>query len=227
MDTRQEILDQILKEAIASSVDTPKNTPTEATSPTPPPPPVQQTQPKEDESEIDEKSNPTLLLFGRKLDIDSIVIHLAISFIWVLVWWYAGLLVRVKGHPLFGFIFILFIAYNLGSIFTAGHSSGGVVYELNILLTVEQMVSILFGTIVLFTLFRHNLVVKDKCEPIITTICYSMMIILTLASSWVSIWTSGRAFRAIRKSKQGLYNITLFLFVVVGLVLITSADNCT
>jgi len=216
--TQQEILDQVLNEALYS-------TPKEAVSPTPiqalPPPP-----PPEEDDEIIEKSNPTVLFLNRKLDIDSIIIHTTVIALWIIIWWYSGLMGRIRTQVLLGLVFIIFIAYNISSIFTAGHSSGGVVYELNILLTVEQMVSILFGTIVLFTLFKKNLSMTDTCQKVINTICYSMIIILTLASSWVSIWTSGRAFRAIRKAKQGLYNITLFLFVVVGLILLKSNDSC-
>lgn len=125
---------------------------------------------------------------------------------------------------MFSIIFWLYILYTLANIQSSDHTSGGVVYELNILLTVEQMISILFGTLVLFMLFHHNVKIHDNCKPVVFKLAVSIVIILTSASLWVNVWTTGRAFRAVRKFKQGIYNIALALFMITGIIFIRS--NC-
>lgn len=177
-----------------------------------------------EKEQINEKQNPILPLFGYEFDLDSLIVHFIIIVIWVFIWYGTGLRVVIGKDLIFSLVFVIFILYNIVSIMTAGTSSGGVVYELNILLTVEQMVSILFGTVVLFSLFHKNIPVNENCKSIINRICISNVIILTISSLWVSVWTSGRAFRSIRKFKQGIYNIALTLFVMVGIIFIKG--NC-
>jgi hypothetical protein len=176
---------------------------------------------EKEESEINEKENPTIYILGKHIDRDSFIVHMIIIAIWIFIWHMTNLLRAVWKDAIFTTVFLSFIIYNLASIATAGTSSGGVVYELNILLTVEQMVSILFGTIVLFALFHKN-IPSTKCEQIVTSICVYNIIILTISSLWVSVWTSGRAFRSIRKFKQGIYNIALSLFILIGVIYLKS-----
>lgn len=171
-----------------------------------------------EESEIGEKRNPTIDLFGRELDVDSTVVMVLILLIWIVIWFYSGLWKTLQYDPSFSIIFFLFIAYVLANLATSGTTSGGVVYELNILLSVEQMVSILFGTIVLFALFNNRLDTDETCRSIVSKLSVSIVVILATASLWVNIYTSGRAFRAVRKFKQGIYNISLTLFIVIGLL---------
>jgi hypothetical protein len=181
---------------------------------------------EEEDEGINEKTNPTWDFFGYKLDLDSTIVFIAIIVIWVWIWHITGLRRTLMKDTLFTFIFISFIIYCIGNILTAGHRSGGVVYELNILLTVEQMVSILFGTFVLFTIFLYRIDMHDTCRALVKQLITYNIIILTCASLWVSIWTSGRAFRAIRKFKQGLYNVSLSFFILIGfLYLKTSCEN--
>ncbi len=169
---------------------------------------------------IDEHQNPVLVILGKKYDIDSIAVGLLIICIWILIWKTSGLWKTLRYDISFTIIFFLFIFYNLTSIVTAGTASGSSVYELNILLTVEQMISILFGTIVLFALFGKNLPVHENCRPVVLKIVMSIVVVLTTASLWVSVWTSGRAFRTIRRFKQGIYNVALVLFIIVSLIFI-------
>ena len=126
----------------------------------------------------------------------------------------------LKHDPLFRIIKLLFIAYLLVNWYTSGTSSGGVVYELNILLTVEQMISILFGTVVLFTIFSDKLNVHTSCKSVIFRLNMSIMVILTAASLWINVITTGQMFRAIRKFKQGIYNVALTFFIIVGMIYI-------
>lgn len=185
---------------------------------------------EEEEEDIGEKRNPILKFMGQEYDRDSAVVFGTIIVIWVLIWATSGLWKTLKYEPTFSGIFFLFIFYMLLQIHTSGTSSGGVVYELNILLTVEQMISILFGTIVVFTLFSHylrdKLNVHENCMKIIFKLSISTIIILTAASLWINVWTSGQAFRAVRKFKQGIYNVSLTLFIIIGLIIYKGAD-CT
>lgn len=201
-----------------------EETPTEAVSPTP----VnteEEEETEEEESEINEKRNPIVPFFGYELDLDSFIVHGLIISIWLTIWFGTGLRTMVGKNIIFSIVFVLFLIYNILSVFTAGTSSGGVVYELNILLTVEQMVSILLGAVILFTLFYKNLPIVTACSPIVNKLCVSNVILLTMASLWVSVWTSGRAFRFIRKFKQGLYNIALMIMIIVGLLLLHGKCN--
>lgn len=181
---------------------------------------------EEEENDIGEKKNPIVNIFGNEYDKDSLIIGILLVVLWGLIWRYSGLYKtlalsfnkKFSTDISFIVIFFLFIVYVLLNIVTAGVSSGGVVYELNILLTVEQMISILFGTVVLFVLFNKNLPVDDNCRPVLLKLGMSIVIILTISSLWVNVWTSGRAFRSVRKFKQGLYNIALTLFIIIGLI---------
>lgn len=174
--------------------------------------------------EIGEKQNPTVNIFGHKYDKDTIVINFLIILIWCLIWKVSGLWAVLRYDVLFAVIFFAFILYNIMTISVAGTSSGGVVYELNILLTVEQMISILLGTMAMFCLFGKNLSVDASCREVITKLSTCILIILTLASMWVNVWITGRAFKAVRKFKQGIYNVALTLFIIIGIILIKG--NC-
>lgn len=201
-----------------------------ATSPTNPVTPVSPVNPpetkyveKEEEEEIKEKHNPTIpffILFGEHVDMDTAVIAYIVILMWIAIWYFTGLIKSVGKDILFTIIFVIFILYMMLNVKTSGTSSGGVVYELNILLTVEQMVSILLGTMVLFTLFADKLNVHQNCRIVIQKSLLSILIILTFCSLWVNVFTSGRAFRAVRKFKQGVYNVSLMLFVLVCLTFI-------
>lgn len=173
-----------------------------------------------EEETIQEKTNPTLNILNTRLDIDTIVIGLLIAAIWIIIWRTSGLWNVMKNDILFMIIFIGFLLYVLVNIVTAGVTSGGVVYELNILLTVEQMISILLGSVIVFALFSNNLNSHPKCKDTIFRLIMNCVVVLSLSSLWVNVITTGRAFRAIRKFKQGSYNIALSLFIIIGLIYI-------
>lgn len=185
----------------------------------------------DEEDEINEKTNPTINLLGLELDADTVWVSLLLMIIWVSIWASTGLfktffpfsMVKLTENWYFLMIFVLLSFYMIASIYTSGTSSGGIVYELNILLTVEQMVSILFGTMVVFLLFSHyfreKFGVHENCMKVVNKIAILIVIVLTASSLWVNLAPSGRTFRQIRKFKQGVYNIALSLFVVIGFIL--------
>ncbi len=181
-----------------------------------------------DDEEIVEKSNPTIEFLGWHLDVDSTVIMLSSIAIWVLIWYKSGLFdVLPKDNSLYMILFGFFILYSIINMVTSGSKSGSVLYELNILLTVEQMVAILFGTVIVFTLFNDKLQIHQDQKSVITRVSVSIMILLSFASLWLNVITSGRAFRAIRKGKQALYNISYCLFIVIGLLAFNSSTTLT
>lgn len=190
--------------------------PEEAVSPIPLPEP----EVEEEESEIGEKKNWTWTIGQREYDADTGIVMILIIGIWIAIWWGSGLYKTLSHSLLFIAVFWLFILYTFTNFLTSGTTSGGVVHELNILLTVEQMISILFGTIVLFTLFFERLPLHPNCSGIVFNLSISNLIILTMASMWVNVITSGRMFRAIRKFKQGIYNIALTLFILVAIIFV-------
>lgn len=187
----------------------------------------------EEQNIIGEKTNPTLALFGHLYDVDSIIVGILHILIWILIWRASGmhrLLFTRKDKPydaVFTGIFWTYILYTFVNITSSDHTSGGVVYELNILLTVEQMISILFGTLVLFMLFHEKIDTHANCKAVIFKLSVSIVVILTTASLWVNVWTTGRAFRAVRKFKQGIYNIALGLFAIIGLLYIRASCPTT
>jgi hypothetical protein len=195
--------------------------PTPPTISTPQPPPLQ---PTEAET-IGENQNPIITLFNIDFDVDTILVSLLIFFIWVVIWQASGLWKLLRYNWIFGLVFFLFILYTLTNIVTAGTTSGGVVYELNILLTVEQMISILLGSVILFTLFSKNLPTPEGCNSIVFKLLMSNVVILMISSLWVNVITTGRAFRFVRKFKQGVYNITLTFLIIVGIIYIKGING--
>lgn len=196
--------------------------------PTPPPshPPPSHPPPQPTEAEtIGENQNPVITLFNIDLDVDTIIVSLLIFSIWIIIWQASGLWKVLKYNWVFALVFFLFILYNLTNIITAGTTSGGVVYELNILLTVEQMISILLGSAIVFTLFSKNLPAPEGCSSIIFKLLMSNVVILMISSLWVNVITTGRAFRFVRKFKQGVYNIALTFLVIVGIIYIKGING--
>ncbi len=171
-----------------------------------------------------EKGNPTIEFLGYQLDVDSSVIMIASVAIWVFIWNSTGLLQNVGRDWSYLAIFSFFIIYTAINMFTSGSKSGSVLYELNILLTVEQMIAIMFGTVIVFIIFNDKLMIHPVAKQIINKLGFAIVILLSFASMWINVITSGRAFRAIRKGKQGLYNIAYCLFIVIGLMAFKSSE---
>jgi hypothetical protein len=193
-------------------------------SPTPLPPLPLPPTPMDDE-EIIEKGNPTIEFLGLELDVDSSVIMLTSVAIWVLIWYNSGLLRDLKRNWMYLVIFGFFILYTVANMITSGSKSGSVLYELNILLTVEQMIAILFGTVIVFVIFNDKLSIHPNAKSMINKLAFILVILLSVSSLWINVITSGRAFRAIRKGKQALYNIAYCLFIVIGLKALESSNQ--
>jgi hypothetical protein len=174
----------------------------------------------EEKEDGNEKTNPTLEVFHLKIDTDTLVVGLVVLLVWVLIWKTSGLWPLLFKDTIFAGIFILFFIYVIANVISAGVTSGSVVYELNVLLTVEQMISILLGSIIVFALFSNSIPVHENCKGVLTKLTMSSVMVLSVSSLWVNVITTGRAFRAIRKFKQGMYNIALALFIIIGLIYI-------
>jgi hypothetical protein len=174
---------------------------------------------------LPETLNPTINIFGRDIDQDTLVIMSIMMVFWSLIFFRSGVTDVLGNNMTLYAIFILFSLYLLANTFTSGNKSGGVVYELNILLTVEQMVSILYGTMVLFMLFNKNIPIIDSFKPAITSVSVIIIFLLTIASMWVNLYTSGRSFRFLRKFKQGVYNIALVCFSMILVIYLQSANG--
>lgn len=177
------------------------------------------------EDEIGEKGNPTFMFQGFEIDVDTARVVGLLLVIWIFIWRITGVYTSLRHDLLFTFIFISFTIYLLTALVTSGHYSGSITYELNILLSVEQMLIIVFGTVVLFTLFSSKLSVHESCAPVIKRINLAMLVLLCTANLWVSIYNSPRAFRTIRKMKQGIYNIVMIMFMVC-LMIILRGNQC-
>lgn len=175
----------------------------------------------EEDIAIGKSDNPTITIGNKKLDYDTMLVMLVTVVAWVTIWHQAGLLPQVLRNPSLLFVFLFFIGYCIMNVYTSGTTSGGVMYELNILLTVEQMIAILFGTMVLFAVFYQKMpFIPNKCKFTIHQLIIPIVIVLTISSMWLNLVTSGRSFRALRKLKQGFYNISLALFAVIAVVLL-------
>mgnify|MGYP001826695138 CR=1 FL=1 len=204
------------------------STPTQPPPPPPPPPPAPVTEGAEGgeggEGEggegVELQGNPTWTVGGAVIDRDTALVMLVVVAIWAGVWWFSKLHRTLAKDAVFGGLFAAFILYSVANVLTAGSSSGGVVYELNILLTVEHMISILLGTVVLFLAFLQQIPVNPLCKAIVQQLTVTVFVLLLAASMWVNIFTSGRSFRALRKFKQGLYNVALALLILVGIIFV-------
>jgi hypothetical protein len=234
-------IDEHLLEQQSSSASgpfTPFQSSTDPSTPSTPVSPVSPTQPDSTstdgtvpltrtrtESEIREEENPTIRVLGVKYDLDTIIVNFSIIAVWIAIWWFSGLYRTLQYDPAFFLVFFLFASYMLINVASAGTTSGGVVYELNILLNVEQMISILFGSFMLFVLFNQSIPYHDSCRTLVFNLAMSVMMILATSSMWVNVVTSGRAFRFVRKLKQGIYNASLSIFVLI-LMIMLKANPC-
>lgn len=176
------------------------------------------------EIEYEKHRNPVIRVGKLKLDRDSVMIALVNLAAWVGVWGLSGMTRTLGKDYVFTGIFVVYMLYVLANMFSAGSTSGSVVYELNILLTVEQMISILLGSVVLFATFSHTLPIHAGCKPVVLSLIFSIAGILAASSMWVNLWNSGQAFRAVRKLKQGFYNIALALFLIICILILKGYD---
>lgn len=176
----------------------------------------------EEVDDIAEEQNPTFEFFDLSLDVDTTIVILGGILVWALIWYQSGLMKRMSLDPLYMFIFSVFVLYQLLNVVTSSAKSGSSAFELNVLMSVEQMISILFGTLVVFTLFSDRLNLHPETQNMLRILSVDAILMLTVASMWLNVSTSGRSFRAIRKAKQMLYNIALALFVL-GCILILKA----
>ena len=178
-----------------------------------------------DSDPLPESENPTIDVFGHKIDQDTLIIMGVMLVFWILIFFRSGVTDILQNNTTLYTIFIFFGLYLLANTFTSGHKSGGVVYELNILLTVEQMVSILYGTMVLFLLFNKNIPISDTHKAVVNNLGVIIIFLLTIASMWVNLYSSGRSFRFLRKFKQGVYNIALVCFSMILVIYLQSYNN--
>ena len=176
---------------------------------------MKESEAEQQQIDIGEVKNPVIKVMGKEYDFDSVVVLGLVLVIWFMLWNSTGMIKLAQQDMTYLFIFVIFPMYMIFTMTTSGLTSGGVIYELNILLSVEQMIAILFGTVVLFVLFMKNLPLADEWHTTMYTIGIAMIILLCISSLWVNVVTSGRAFRMVRKFKQGIYNICLTLFIVL------------
>jgi hypothetical protein len=173
------------------------------------------------DQDVIERPNPTFDILNFKIDIDSLIVMGICLVSWIGIWRYTPLWQLLsRGRWYYKAVFGGFILYTLANVVTSGNKSGTVQYELNILLTVEQMISIMFGTVVVFLLFGDRLNLPSDAQQVVSLVSCIMLVVLGFASMWINVVTTGRAFRSVRKGKQAAYNIAYALFVVLGLVAI-------
>ncbi len=188
-------------------------------------PPLPSPLPDDTDDTIHERENPTVNLFGLILDRDSLFVTLTAIATWILIWSYTGLLQKIPSNWIFLVIFSSFIIYTILNLLSSTPTSGNALYELNILLTVEQMVAILFGTVIVFVLFSDRLNIHVEAKRVIERIGYATLILLSISSLWVNVITSGRAFRVVRKGKQAIYNIAYVLFIAIGFLCFSASTQ--
>jgi hypothetical protein len=169
---------------------------------------------------LGEKVNPLIYIGNEPFDRDSAIGIVIVLYVWIYIWYATGLRKTLLYDGTFFIIFWIFSLYMLFSIITSDITSGGVIYELNILFTTEQSIAILLGSTIVFMLFHDKIGTHPNCRPIITKLSLSIFMLLVSSSLWITAYSTGRMFRFLRKIKQGFYNMALVLFLIIGIIFI-------
>jgi hypothetical protein len=182
---------------------------------------------RQDESrDIRESKTPTILIAGHQVDRDAVILGVSTLIVWGTICWY--IMNNIQLPPMFKWpvtiIMSLFAVYIVVAVLSMDPSSGGIVFELNNLTSVEQMISVILGSFVVFfgLIFFIPSIPTETRHVLITLACVSLLL-LGVISMWVNTIMSGRAFRNLRRFKQAMYNMVLCLFIIQNWILLSSS----
>jgi len=181
---------------------------------------------RQDEArDIREKKTPVITIGSWNVDRDAVFMGCGTMLLWGGICFY--IMRNIKLNPVFkvpvSIIMALFAVYIIVAVLSMDPSAGGIVFELNNLTSVEQMISVILGSFVVFfglIFFIPNVSINTR-KVLITIACVSLLL-LGIISMWVNTIMSGRAFRNLRRFKQAIYNMVLCLFVIQNWVLLSS-----
>lgn len=186
---------------------------------------IETTYRKDEGREIKESRLPTIDLLGYTIDRDALIVGVCVLLLWILLCLF---ILRNTGlstvfSMAIGLIMLLFAVYIIASVFSSEPSAGGVVFELANLTSVEQMISVITGSFILFfglMLFLPS--PDDRMKRVLCSLSLVSMLLIGAISMWVNTIMTGRAFRNLRKIKQAGYNIVLCLFIIQIWILLAS-----
>jgi len=125
------------------------------------------------------------------------------------IWKYLGLFSLFETHKFVAIIFIAQIVLFIAQIFTSSTKVASYNMESNMLIGIDQINSVLLGTIILYSVFAQDTNAYEN------KLIYSNIIISCIFLIHISIPRDANNIRSLRKVKQVGLNIVLFLFVII------------
>ena len=154
---------------------------------------------------------PTLNIPLLEIEVDqsSLMAYIFGIVITYFIWKYLELFSLFERHKFIGIVFITQIVLFIAQIFTSSTKVASYDTESNILLSINQIKSVMLGSIILYAVFSKE---TNRFEQ---RLLYTTIIINCIFLVYVSVPRDENYIRQIRKIKQVGLNIVIFLFIII------------
>ena len=159
-----------------------------------------------DKSTFSETDSSTITILGRKVDKISFYIFLGSIIVIILLYYFSGVFKLAQNHKYLYVLMIASVLFFVNQIFTSSTTTAGTAIERDELISLSELIIVLFSSLVLFFVFNKN--TRNNKILVIA------IIILAINLIFISGQKSGTHYRTIRKVKQSLFNMALFMFIV-------------
>jgi len=148
----------------------------------------------------------TLFIFGRRFDKNSVIITITSIIILNVVYMHFGYFQNGIKNPDMVVVYLFAIVFLIGRLIMESDKYGGFVYEQESLLAIEQMNSLLLGSLVIIIYFGNDIVGDKRLLRV-------SLVLLLLNSLNIAVIEDGDRIKTIRTWKEGVLNFAIFLIV--------------
>lgn len=170
----------------------------------------------ETEESVHLKRDPTYKLFGMEVDVYSTIINTIFIIFTLIVSFYIQKSYKIfTNSKILIYVLIIFLLYLFINIFTASIYSADLVYESQTLIYTQDGIFVLLSIcMILFAFFTNvsSYIHNDDIVFKLLTIC---IILLAISLYTPNTTQSGRAKRLVRKIKENLYRVCIYLFIII------------
>jgi hypothetical protein len=151
----------------------------------------------------------TIRFLGKDIDLKSLYISILAIISSILIWYYTDILSDLIVDNNLLILFSVLIINFIAQIFTSSISAGSITLEQSKLLAVNQINSLLIGTILVFIFIMK---IHTDTNTKIFSVATILIIMNLLNSMNLSVRKNGSSIRTLRKIKEVFLNISITLF---------------
>ena len=170
----------------------------------------------ESDVNIQLKENPTYIIFGEKIDKVSTDIFITAILLFTLIVFFINKNFKIftKYRSLI-IIWILFVMFAVFNIFSSSTKSGDVLFEQEKYTIIQDNIVFMIGILTIIIFFLINIAKYLSDDSTIIKILMIIFIFNIISMINISTVQSGDSIRFLRKAKEGLYAIIIFLLILI------------